>query len=101
MLLSNASITVDGTFIEAPLQNQHIQCLIRAGHPCARCARIHRLQQSLQLELLTTADALWPAITDHFPSSGHAMIYCQEAFDLLGRIGWEEADAVLGPSCRR
>jgi nitrite reductase/ring-hydroxylating ferredoxin subunit len=41
--------------------------------------------------------ALLTAITDHFLSYGHAMIYCQKAFDLLARIGWEEADAVLGP----
>jgi nitrite reductase/ring-hydroxylating ferredoxin subunit len=37
------------------------------------------------------------AITDHFLGYGHPMIYCQKAFDLLGRIGWSQADMVLAP----
>ena len=37
------------------------------------------------------------AITDHFLGYGHPMIYCQKAFDLLDRIGWEQADTVLAP----
>ncbi len=41
--------------------------------------------------------ALLSAITDHFLSYGHPIIYCQKAFELLDRIGWEEADTVLGP----
>ncbi len=41
--------------------------------------------------------ALLSAVTDHFLGYGHPMIYCQKAFELLDRIGWEEADTVLGP----
>lgn len=41
--------------------------------------------------------ALLSAITDHFLSYGHPMIYCMKAFELLDVIGWSEADAVLGP----
>ena len=40
---------------------------------------------------------LLTAITDHFLSYGHAMIFCQKAFELLDAIGWEEADTVLSP----
>jgi nitrite reductase/ring-hydroxylating ferredoxin subunit len=41
--------------------------------------------------------ALLTAVTDHFLAYGHSMIFVQKAFDLLGQIGWREADAVLGP----
>lgn len=41
--------------------------------------------------------ALLSAITDHFLGYGHPMIYAQKSFELLDRIGWEEADGVLGP----
>jgi nitrite reductase/ring-hydroxylating ferredoxin subunit len=41
--------------------------------------------------------AFLSAITDHFLGYGHPMIYCQKAFDLLGRIGWSQADTVLAP----
>ncbi|MGB8362335.1 MAG: Rieske 2Fe-2S domain-containing protein [Acidimicrobiia bacterium] len=41
--------------------------------------------------------ALLSAITDHFLGYGHPMIYAQKAFELLRAIGWEHADAVLGP----
>jgi len=41
--------------------------------------------------------AFLSAITDHFLGYGHPMIYCQKAFDLLDRIGWEQADTVLAP----
>jgi nitrite reductase/ring-hydroxylating ferredoxin subunit len=41
--------------------------------------------------------AFLSAITDHFLGYGHPMIYCQKAFDLLDRIGWSQADAVLAP----
>jgi nitrite reductase/ring-hydroxylating ferredoxin subunit len=41
--------------------------------------------------------ALLVAVTDHFLSYGHAMIYCMKAFELLDEIGWHEADTVLGP----
>ena len=41
--------------------------------------------------------ALLSAITDHFLSYGHAMIFCQKAFELVDRIGWSEADTVLSP----
>jgi len=41
--------------------------------------------------------ALLVAITDHFLGYGHPMIYAQKSFELLGRIGWDEADTVLGP----
>lgn len=41
--------------------------------------------------------ALLTAITDHFLGYGHPMIYAMKAFELLDAIGWEEADAVLGP----
>lgn len=41
--------------------------------------------------------AFLSAITDHFLGYGHPMIYCQKAFDLLGRIGWPQADTVLAP----
>src|SRR5262245_1197524 len=40
---------------------------------------------------------LLTAITDHFLSYGHAMIFCQKAFELIDAIGWEEADTVLSP----
>lgn len=40
---------------------------------------------------------LLSAITDHFLGYGHPMIYTQKAFEMLDRIGWEEADTVLGP----
>lgn len=41
--------------------------------------------------------AMLSAITDHFLSYGHAMIFCQKAFELVDRIGWSEADTVLSP----
>ena len=41
--------------------------------------------------------ALLSAITDHFLGYGHPMIYAQKAFEMLDRIGWEEADTILGP----
>jgi nitrite reductase/ring-hydroxylating ferredoxin subunit len=41
--------------------------------------------------------ALLSAITDHFLSYGHAMIFCQKAFELVDQIGWSEADTVLSP----
>ena len=41
--------------------------------------------------------ALLSAITDHFLGYGHPMIYAQKSFELLDRIGWHEADSVLGP----
>jgi nitrite reductase/ring-hydroxylating ferredoxin subunit len=41
--------------------------------------------------------ALLEAVTDHFLGYGHPMIYTQKAFELLGQIGWSEADTVLGP----
>jgi hypothetical protein len=41
--------------------------------------------------------ALLSAVTDHFLSYGHAMIFCQKAFDLIDAIGWKEADTVLAP----
>jgi len=40
---------------------------------------------------------LLTAVTDHFLAYGHSMIFVQKAFDLLDQIGWQEADAVLGP----
>jgi nitrite reductase/ring-hydroxylating ferredoxin subunit len=40
---------------------------------------------------------LLTAITDHFLSYGHAMIFCQKAFELLDAIGWDQADTVLAP----
>jgi len=40
---------------------------------------------------------LLTAVTDHFLAYGHSMIFVQKAFDLLERIGWQEADAVLSP----
>jgi nitrite reductase/ring-hydroxylating ferredoxin subunit len=40
---------------------------------------------------------LLTAVTDHFLAYGHSMIFVQKAFDLLDRIGWREADAVLSP----
>jgi nitrite reductase/ring-hydroxylating ferredoxin subunit len=40
---------------------------------------------------------LLTAVTDHFLAYGHSMIFVQKAFELLGQIGWEEADAVLSP----
>jgi hypothetical protein len=40
---------------------------------------------------------LLTAVTDHFLAYGHAMIFVQKAFELLDRIGWQEADAVLSP----
>jgi nitrite reductase/ring-hydroxylating ferredoxin subunit len=41
--------------------------------------------------------ALLEAVTDHFLSYGHAMIFCQKAFELIDSIGWAEADTVLAP----
>ena len=41
--------------------------------------------------------ALLSAITDHFLSYGHPMIFCQKAFELVEEIGWEDADTVLAP----
>src|SRR5712691_573879 len=41
--------------------------------------------------------ALLSAITDHFLSYGHPMIFCQKAFELIDAIGWGEADTVLSP----
>jgi nitrite reductase/ring-hydroxylating ferredoxin subunit len=41
--------------------------------------------------------ALLTSITDHFLGYGHPLIYCQKAFDLLDRVGWQEADTVLAP----
>lgn len=41
--------------------------------------------------------ALLSAITDHFLSYGHPMIFCQKAFELVDAIGWAEADTVLAP----
>ncbi len=40
---------------------------------------------------------LLTAVTDHFLAYGHSMIFVQKAFDLLGQIGWRQADAVLSP----
>ena len=40
---------------------------------------------------------LLSAVTDHFLAYGHSMIFVQKAFELLGQIGWQEADAVLSP----
>ena len=44
-----------------------------------------------------TGDALLTAVTDHFLAYGHSMIFVQKAFEVLGQIGWQEADAVLSP----
>jgi nitrite reductase/ring-hydroxylating ferredoxin subunit len=41
--------------------------------------------------------AFLTTITNHFLGYGHPMIYCQKAFELLDRIGWSEAETVLGP----
>lgn len=41
--------------------------------------------------------ALLTSITDHFLGYGHPLIYCQKAFDLLDRVGWQDADTVLAP----
>jgi hypothetical protein len=41
--------------------------------------------------------ALLSAITDHFLSYGHPMIFCQKAFDLVDALGWQDADTVLSP----
>lgn len=41
--------------------------------------------------------AMATAITDHFLGYGHPLIYLQKSFELLDRIGWSEADTVLGP----
>ncbi|GEM_PF-138731 len=41
--------------------------------------------------------AILTAATDHFLAYGHSVIFVQKAFELLGRIGWQEADAVLSP----
>ena len=41
--------------------------------------------------------ALLSAITDHFLGYGHPMIFAQKSFEILDRIGWEEADTVLSP----
>jgi nitrite reductase/ring-hydroxylating ferredoxin subunit len=40
---------------------------------------------------------LLTAVTDHFLAYGHSMIFVQKAFEMLGQIGWQEADAVLSP----
>jgi nitrite reductase/ring-hydroxylating ferredoxin subunit len=40
---------------------------------------------------------LLSAITDHFLGYGHPMIYAQKSFEMLEKIGWAEADTVLGP----
>ncbi len=40
---------------------------------------------------------LLTAVTDHFLAYGHSMIFVQKAFEVLGQIGWQEADAVLSP----
>jgi hypothetical protein len=37
------------------------------------------------------------AVTDHFLAYGHSMIFVQTAFEMLGGIGWDEADTVLSP----
>ena len=41
--------------------------------------------------------ALLSAITDHFLGYGHPLIYAQKSFEMLDTLGWQEADAVLGP----
>lgn len=41
--------------------------------------------------------SLLSAITQHFLGYGHPMIYTQKSFEILDRIGWGEADTVLGP----
>ena len=41
--------------------------------------------------------ALLASVTDHFLGYGHPMIFTQKAFEMLDRIGWEEADTVLAP----
>lgn len=41
--------------------------------------------------------ALLSAITDHFLGYGHPMIFAHKSFELLDKIGWEEADTVLSP----
>lgn len=41
--------------------------------------------------------SLLSAITQHFLGYGHPLIYTQKSFEMLDRIGWEEADTVLGP----
>ncbi len=41
--------------------------------------------------------ALLSAITDHFLGYGHPMIFAQKSFEILDKIGWEEADTVLSP----
>jgi nitrite reductase/ring-hydroxylating ferredoxin subunit len=41
--------------------------------------------------------ALLSAVTDHFLSYGHAMIFTQKAFELLDSLGWDEAETVLAP----
>ncbi|HEY1320187.1 MAG TPA: hypothetical protein VGF32_08060, partial [Streptosporangiaceae bacterium] len=40
---------------------------------------------------------LLTAVTDHFLAYGHSMIFVQKAFEMLGQIGWQEADSVLSP----
>jgi len=40
---------------------------------------------------------LLTAVTDHFLAYGHSMIFVQKAFELLGQLGWAEADTVLSP----
>ncbi len=40
---------------------------------------------------------LLTAVTDHFLAYGHSMIFTQKAFEMLGRLGWQEADTVLSP----
>ncbi|MCZ6662601.1 MAG: Rieske 2Fe-2S domain-containing protein [Actinobacteria bacterium] len=41
--------------------------------------------------------ALLSAITDHFLGYGHPMIFAHKSFEILDKIGWEEADTVLSP----
>ena len=41
--------------------------------------------------------AILTAVTDHFLAYGHSMIFAQKAFEMLGQLGWQEADAVLSP----
>lgn len=41
--------------------------------------------------------ALLSSITDHFLGYGHPLIYCQKAFDLMGKMGSADGDTILGP----
>jgi hypothetical protein len=45
----------------------------------------------------TLRHTLLTAVTDHFLAYGHSMIFVQKAFEMLGGIGWDEADTVLSP----